>query len=232
MKILTRRELSYTTLKFTAGGLGEQLSDEDLKALSSYGEWILAKNEMIVSDGEEQGYLYIVIDGEVEVFKQIGDITEEGEINRQVLATMEPGKCFGDMALLSGGAATASVEAKGQTYIWRIDHMNLLEFVGSYEGGGQLSLNLANILCNRVINGNGMVLALALEFNNFITKYAPQDVSEEDQESIDAMKTKLGEMTKSLTDEDGKSKISPVITISLGVLLVLSLVGHVVRFIF
>ena len=53
MKILTRRELSYTTLKFTAGGLGEQLSEEDLKALSSYGEWILAKNEMIVSDGEE-----------------------------------------------------------------------------------------------------------------------------------------------------------------------------------
>ena len=120
-----------------------------MKELRFGGEWILAEDETLVADGHEQRYLYLVVSGEVAITK----INEQGKT--QQIATLGTGAAFGEMAFLSGGVASANVQSIGETILWRMDHEQLLGFIGEHGvAGGQLCLNVASILSGRLVEGN------------------------------------------------------------------------------
>jgi CRP-like cAMP-binding protein len=62
---------------------------------------------VIIEEGQEGQALYIVGDGELEVVTQ----TPEGD--ELVLATLHKGECFGEISLMTGQPATATVRSKG-----------------------------------------------------------------------------------------------------------------------
>ncbi|QDE68889.1 cyclic nucleotide-binding protein [Myxococcus xanthus] len=82
--------------------------------------------ERIIDQGSHGGAFYVVCEGAVRVFR-----TEEGQ--RQDIATLEGGTFFGEMALLSGAARTASVEsASDDTQLLEISASVLAELSGSH----------------------------------------------------------------------------------------------------
>jgi len=62
---------------------------------------------IVIEEGQEGQALYIVGEGELEVVTQ----TAEGE--DLVLATLRKGECFGEISLMTGQPATATVRSKG-----------------------------------------------------------------------------------------------------------------------
>ncbi|WNZ65768.1 cyclic nucleotide-binding domain-containing protein [Myxococcus sp. MxC21-1] len=82
--------------------------------------------ERIIDQGSHGDAFYVICEGAVRVFR-----TEEGQ--RQDIATLEGGTFFGEMALLSGAARTASVEsASDDTQLLEISASVLGELSGSH----------------------------------------------------------------------------------------------------
>jgi CRP-like cAMP-binding protein len=82
--------------------------------------------ERIIEQGTHGDAFYVICEGAVRVFR-----TDNGE--RQDLATLEGGACFGEMALLSGAARTASVEgASDDTQLLEISAPVLAELSRRY----------------------------------------------------------------------------------------------------
>jgi CRP-like cAMP-binding protein len=82
--------------------------------------------ERIIEQGTHGDAFYVICEGTVRVFRMEGG-------QRQDLATLEGGACFGEMALLSGAARTASVEgASEDTQLLEISAPVLAELSRSY----------------------------------------------------------------------------------------------------
>ena len=102
MKLLHREDVEEAGYDMPVTGLCANIDEFDLEALKFAGEWILADDENLVGDGQRQHYLYLVITGEVGIYKS----NDQG--HSQHLASLGPGEAFGEMAFLSGGVASAS----------------------------------------------------------------------------------------------------------------------------
>ncbi|MFP2929829.1 cyclic nucleotide-binding domain-containing protein, partial [Pyxidicoccus sp. 3LG] len=82
--------------------------------------------ELIIEQGSHGDAFYVICEGAVRVFR-----TDGGQ--RTDLATLEGGACFGEMALLSGAARTASVEgASEDTQLLEISAPVLAELSRTY----------------------------------------------------------------------------------------------------
>ncbi|MFP2910304.1 cyclic nucleotide-binding domain-containing protein, partial [Pyxidicoccus sp. 3LFB2] len=82
--------------------------------------------ERIIEQGTHGDAFYVICEGSVRVFRMEGN-------ERQDLATLEGGACFGEMALLSGAARTASVEgASEDTQLLELSAPVLAELSRSY----------------------------------------------------------------------------------------------------
>lgn len=158
MKLLHREDVIEAGYDLPATGLCASIGESELEELKFGGEWVLAENEILVTDGHEQRYLYMVVSGEVAITKK----NDQG--NSQQIATLSNGAAFGEMAFLSGGVASADVQSLGECILWRIDHERMLEFIGSNgTAGGQLCLNVASILSGRLVDGNKKVVDMGKE---------------------------------------------------------------------
>ena len=158
MKLLHREDVLEAGYDLPATGLCANIGDTEMQELRFGGEWILAEDETLVADGHEQRYLYLVVSGEVAITK----INDQGKT--QQIATLGTGAAFGEMAFLSGGVASANVQSIGETILWRMDHEQLLGFIGEHGvAGGQLCLNVASILSGRLVEGNKKVIDMGKE---------------------------------------------------------------------
>ena len=158
MKLLHREDVLEAGYDLPTTGLCANIGDAEMQELRFGGEWILAEDETLVADGHEQRYLYLLVSGEVAITK----INDQGKT--QQIATLGTGAAFGEMAFLSGGVASANVQSIGETILWRMDHEQLLGFIGEYGvAGGQLCLNVASILSGRLVDGNKKVLDMGKE---------------------------------------------------------------------
>ena len=158
MKLLHREDVLEAGYDLPTTGLCANIGDAEMQELRFGGEWILAEDETLVADGHEQRYLYLLVSGEVAITK----INDQGKT--QQIATLGTGAAFGEMAFLSGGVASANVQSIGETILWRMDHEQLLGFIGEYGvAGGQLCLNVASILSGRLVEGNKKVLDMGKE---------------------------------------------------------------------
>ncbi len=107
MKLLHREDVEEAGYELPVAGLCANIDEFDLEALKFAGEWILADDENLVGDGQRQNFLYLVITGEVGIFKS----NDQGQ--SQHLASLGTGEAFGEMAFLRGGVASADVQASG-----------------------------------------------------------------------------------------------------------------------
>ena len=64
--------------------------------------------DTIFRQGEPGDLVYSIVSGEVEIIREMPDGEE------RLLATMGPGEYFGEMALISDAARTATVRARGE----------------------------------------------------------------------------------------------------------------------
>lgn len=98
--------------------------------------------DIIFNEGEEGTEAYIVIKGEVEIFRKIG--------NREIiLATLGPGSIFGEMSLIDNQPRMASGRALSDTELLIISQRNLhyrIEKIGSND---QVLRRLLSVLVER-----------------------------------------------------------------------------------
>jgi NADH dehydrogenase len=71
--------------------------------------------QVIFREGDRGDWLYVVTDGEVEVLKAVSGHTE------QALRRLGPGECFGEIALVSDSARSATVRAVSPTSVLAVD---------------------------------------------------------------------------------------------------------------
>lgn len=100
-----------------------------------------APGELIVEEGRTGNGLYIILTGQAEVFRDMGN----GQVN--VLRTMHPGEPFGEMALLGDWPRTASVKAVEATECLGIDRWLFLSYLEKHP---QIAIRMLQVLARRL----------------------------------------------------------------------------------
>lgn len=173
MKTLFEDDLKEAGYDLPSSGLCYNLDPEDAKALISEGEWLLAEDELVAREGEHQQFLYLIVSGSVELSKK----DEKGK--QQLIANLGTGDTFGEVAFLRGHIASATSETRGLCILWRMNHDQLLEFIGSHGSlAGQLCLNLAGLLADRLQKENSVVSQVKMDLDDAISRL--QVASDED----------------------------------------------------
>ena len=96
MKTLYQEDLLEAGYELPTSGLCYNLDPEDAKSLISEGEWLLAEDELVAREGEQQQYLYMIVSGSVDLSKK----DEKGK--HQTIANLGTGETFGEVAFLRG----------------------------------------------------------------------------------------------------------------------------------
>lgn len=181
MKTLFQEDLLEAGYELPTSGLCFNLNPEDSKALISEGEWLLAEDELVAKEGEEQQYLYLVVSGTVELSKR----DEKGK--QQSIANLTTGETFGEVAFLRGHIASATSETRGLCILWRMTHNQLLDFIGSHGSiAGQLCLNLAGLLADRLLKENKLVSKVRMDLDDAISTL--REANDEDTVKTAALK--------------------------------------------
>ncbi|MDA9119892.1 cyclic nucleotide-binding domain-containing protein, partial [Opitutales bacterium] len=181
MKTLFEEDLIEAGYELPSSGLCYNLDPEDAKALISEGEWLLAEDELVAREGQEQRFLYMIVSGAVELSKK----DEKGK--HQNIANLGTGDTFGEVAFLRGHIASATSETRGLCILWRMNHDQLLEFISSHGSlAGQLCLNLAGLLASRLLKENTVVSKVKMDLEEAILNL--RSASEEDNLKTTALK--------------------------------------------
>jgi CRP/FNR family transcriptional regulator, cyclic AMP receptor protein len=101
----------------------------------------------IFQEGDQGEHMYIIQTGQVKISKNIG--AQEHE-----LAILEKGDFFGEMAIVSRIARTASATAVNSTQLLAFDRQG---FMGMIEKNAKIALNIIDKLCRRLQNANSQI---------------------------------------------------------------------------
>ena len=107
------------------------------------------EGDVIISEGEKDDSLFIVISGQVEAVKGLG------EKNERSLATFGPNTYFGEMALIDNLTRSASVIARTSTQILSLEHWDLRQEI---EKSPAMAMELLQMLSRRVRAANEIVI--------------------------------------------------------------------------
>ena len=122
--------------------LFSHLKNRDLKRIVRLSqECSYTRGEKIISEGEKDGRLFVIISGEVEVVKNFGRKTEK------CLRRLGPLSYFGEMALIDDLIRSASVIARQDTRALCIDQWNLRKEIARYP---VLAIELLQMLNRRL----------------------------------------------------------------------------------
>ena len=114
----------------------------DLKKIAARSrEHLYHKGDVIFREGDKDGRLFIIVNGMVDVVKDLGNEKERR------LATLGPYSYFGEMALIDDLARSASVKANEETQLLSLDHLNLKKEIENYPA---LGLELLQLLSRRI----------------------------------------------------------------------------------
>ena len=149
MKLLHREDVLEAGYDLPTTGLCANIGATEMEELRFGGEWILAEDETLVSDGHEQRVIFTWLYPVKWLLPS--SMTKENPTN----CNFGYRCCIRRNGFLSGGVASANVQSIGETILWRLDHERLLGFIGEHGvAGGQLCLNVASILSGRLVDGN------------------------------------------------------------------------------
>jgi CRP-like cAMP-binding protein len=111
-----RRELTRRLEMLGKVALFAGLSDNEKSEVAERLQYApFARGDVITKQGNTAHWLYIMAFGDAEV------LYEPPSGPPQVLALLRPGQFFGEMALMTGDARTATVVAKTDVECWRLD---------------------------------------------------------------------------------------------------------------
>lgn len=105
-----------------------------------------AAGELVIAEGSANDRIHVVETGELAVWK--GPVGAPGGVK---VALLQPGDCFGEMSVLRDQPTTASLVAQTTATVRELDARHLAGSNGA--GGGQVALNLARILVDRLTRG-------------------------------------------------------------------------------
>ncbi|RLC66559.1 MAG: hypothetical protein DRI48_04410 [Chloroflexi bacterium] len=120
---------------------------------------------ILCEEGEEGDAIYFIVDGRVEIFKQMDDETE------RFLHTSGPGEWVGEMALLQEGGRTASVRAIEPTTIIEIGRETFLLVLGR---SPSLSIRILVRLTGRLRDSDQQAIADLRKANEELTQALQQ----------------------------------------------------------
>jgi NTE family protein len=106
---------------------------------------VFAPGDIIVAEREEREEISIIRSGEAIVTSH-----DSAGATRQ-LAQLGAGDCFGELSMISGEPASATVQALTATELWTIAHA---DFMAIARDTPQLSQNLAGLLVSRIVRAN------------------------------------------------------------------------------
>lgn len=108
----------------TESPLFKHLGDEERDALVDSSDVVeFSEGDTVIEEGSRVENLFIVVDGRVRVWTNTGDRDVE-------LKNLGPGAYFGEVSLLSGKEATATVEVRSEeATLIAVDRERILELV-------------------------------------------------------------------------------------------------------
>ncbi|MCP0913467.1 cyclic nucleotide-binding domain-containing protein [Legionella sp. 27cVA30] len=114
----------------------ESLPDEVLFELGQSCELLdCAPEQVIITEGEEGDSLYVLVQGEVLIYK-----------NNELLASLKPFKCFGEMAFFGGNKRTSTVIAKDRALLLVLDKEHFFTITNEFP---QILHNITQIISQR-----------------------------------------------------------------------------------
>jgi CRP-like cAMP-binding protein len=120
----------------------QDLSDDERAALAERIELIKFRpNESIFKYGDPGHAMYILREGEVEIFLN----NDKGE--KIVLEVSKPGDVFGEVSLLDSGTRTASVSAVTGVEVLRLDRQHFEDYLRLYTPA---ALHLLSVIARRL----------------------------------------------------------------------------------
>ncbi len=111
-----------------------------------YGQTIDA-GKVIFNEGDVGEHMYIIQTGKVRISKMIDGREHE-------LAVLDKGDFFGEMAIVSRIARTATATAVNATQLLAFDRQG---FMGMIEKNAKIALNVIDKLCRRLQNANSQI---------------------------------------------------------------------------
>ena len=131
------------------------LSDDDLEAIAErLTPRPIAAGEVLVQQGVPSDGLFIVRTGVVEVFVEG---TAEGTPREAALSRLATGECFGEMSLLTGTPASATVRALTDGEVAVLSRDTFLRLIETWP---ELLRNVSTILSERLLQTNRLQLSL------------------------------------------------------------------------
>lgn len=130
------------------GHLGEnsrtQLTQAGLKML-------LHAGELLIQEGRKQDFLFILLSGSLEVYTEAsGDKIQLGKL--------QPFDCFGEMGMLDGAEASASVMATEDSVVWSLNVAKFEEFLSQNNlAAAHILLAIARTLSDRLRQANDAI---------------------------------------------------------------------------
>jgi len=111
-----------------------------------YGQTFEA-GKVIFREGDQGDHMYIIQGGQVKISKNVGGREHE-------LAVLEKGDFFGEMAIVSRIARTATATAVNTTQLLAFDRQG---FMGMIEKNAKIALNIIDKLGRRLQNANSQI---------------------------------------------------------------------------
>ena len=134
--------------------LFNSLSDEDVKLVDGMAlEKHVAKNTVIITEGEVGDSLFVIVAGRVKVL--IGD-SEGREI---ILKILGPGDFFGELALIDKQPRSASVSSLDNTVLKVLSHA---AFEACLDRAPRIAVNVMQALAKRLRDADRKISTLAL----------------------------------------------------------------------
>lgn len=108
-------------------------------------EAVFHKGQVVVAEGDPGDDLFIVGSGSVEV------VLGHGTPGATVIATLEPGACFGEMCVIEPTVRSATVVARGVTLLYALPSATLNKLYHFYpQQQAIIMANLARTLADRI----------------------------------------------------------------------------------
>jgi CRP-like cAMP-binding protein len=140
-EVLHQREVQLRMKTLRRVELLAQMTDNELRVLAERLRYApFAKGNIIARQGAVSHWLYIIINGEADVF------LETPESGRRVIRTLGKGDFFGEMGVMTGAPRAASVVARTDVECYRLDKDAFEEIL---RGRPAIAEEVSNILATR-----------------------------------------------------------------------------------
>lgn len=107
----------------------------------------LEAGEILLSPFNRNQFLYLLLEGQLKVYL--------GSLDNQPVSTLEPGECAGEISFIDNDRPSAYVVANERSLVLRLHRQSLMTL---FNESPQLMQNLLELLCERVRQGNRIIL--------------------------------------------------------------------------